>query len=167
MPRGGYQMKYKSNMVKVKYHGLQVWVDEDTRYLTTNENGAVHAHYSDYPRICEIEDEWSSEVMTHYPVLEVDLEDNDWTETFVDVRHQIKAAIELKNTANEGCQAGKYNAEFYPTDGVIFNDTATHGNHPFPDGTPVRISAVRSLDGDIITTASGTRYKILKGLPKR
>ncbi|QOC54882.1 hypothetical protein [Proteus phage 3H10_20] len=49
--------------------------------------------------------------------------------------------------------------------GFIKNDTSTHGNHPFKDGTPVLTSRVESLmtdeDGDLILKTRNTKYKIV------
>lgn len=44
--------------------------------------------------------------------------------------------------------------------GQIFEDTLTTGNHPFPDGLDVLTSRVEGIEGDIMRTLSGTRYKL-------
>lgn len=49
--------------------------------------------------------------------------------------------------------------------GYIFNDTSTHGNHPFRDGTMVFITAVQNIevvDGSTYITTRNTVYKLLK-----
>ncbi len=45
--------------------------------------------------------------------------------------------------------------------GKIYNDTLTTGYHPFEDGEVATISEARSIVGTILTTQSGTRYKLL------
>ena len=65
----------------------------------------------------------------------------------------------------------EYDAEIYITHrtdgwpdryaGKVFNDTLTTGHHPFEDGEVVTISTIQSIVGTIVTTRSGTRYKLL------
>lgn len=45
--------------------------------------------------------------------------------------------------------------------GKVYNDTLTSGFHPFEDGEVVTISETQSIVGTIMTTLSGTRYKLL------
>ena len=97
-------MKYKSEMVKVNYlDGIRVWVQTDTKYLTTTEYGEVYAHYDSYPRISDFDHtEWTSSIMSGNPVLEVNLEDTNYLETLVDVQDQIKAIVNANNE-DAGC----------------------------------------------------------------
>lgn len=49
--------------------------------------------------------------------------------------------------------------------GFIFNDTSSHGNHPFRDGTSVMITAIQDIvesDGSTFITTRNTVYKLLK-----
>ena len=64
----------------------------------------------------------------------------------------------------------EYDAEIYITRrkhgtdryaGKVYNDTLTTGHHPFEDGEVVTISEIQSIVGTIVTTRSGTRYKLL------
>jgi hypothetical protein len=67
----------------------------------------------------------------------------------------------------------EYDAEIYITHshspwgdrvryvGKVYNDTLTTGYHPFKDGEVATISEARSIVGTIMTTLSGTRYKLL------
>lgn len=48
--------------------------------------------------------------------------------------------------------------------GHIFNDTSTHGNHPFRDGTRVFITTIQDIeqvDGSTFITTKNTVYKLL------
>ena len=48
--------------------------------------------------------------------------------------------------------------------GYIFNDTSTHGNHPFRDGTSIFITDIQDIeqvDGKTFITTRNTVYKLL------
>jgi hypothetical protein len=72
----------------------------------------------------------------------------------------------------------EYDAEIYITHtiysgprmryiGKVYNDTLTSGYHPFQDGKVVTISETQSIVGIIMTTLSGTRYKLLAEDPNK
>jgi len=73
----------------------------------------------------------------------------------------------------------EYDAEIYITHassdwgdrlryvGKVYNDTLTNDAHPFEDGEVVTISETQSIVGTIMTTLSGTRYKLLSEDPNK
>jgi hypothetical protein len=49
--------------------------------------------------------------------------------------------------------------------GDIYGDRMTKGHHPFRDGERVNTSPVISMRGDVFTTHTGTRYRIVFAAP--
>lgn len=45
--------------------------------------------------------------------------------------------------------------------GLVYDDRATHGNHPFRDGTQVNTSRVVSYEGDVLITENSS-YRVIQ-----